>query len=132
MRLSRLPQPARRVRITLTSLVDVVFILLFFFMLASQQLGWRALDLDLAPPAGAARPPPETQDTLRVTLDAEGRLALEGEALVLSELQVRVAAHAPRGPVQVTPLAGVRVDALVRLLDALEPQGARLLLGGGR
>ncbi len=42
----------RRPTIGLTPLIDVVFILLIFFMLASSFLDWR--DIDLAPPTGAA------------------------------------------------------------------------------
>ena len=38
--------PSRRRLISLTPLIDVVFILLIFFMLASSFLDWRAIGLD--------------------------------------------------------------------------------------
>ena len=41
-------KPPTGVMITLTPLIDVVFILLIFFMLASSFIDWRALDLRLA------------------------------------------------------------------------------------
>ena len=39
-------QPMLR-RVSLTALIDVVFILLFFFMLASRPLDWRSIEVDL-------------------------------------------------------------------------------------
>jgi biopolymer transport protein ExbD len=121
---------SRRLRVTLTSLVDVIFILLFFFMLASQQMQWRALDIDLAAAVGGAPAPGAPTRTMHLTLPAEGDVSHEGETLSPTELRDRVARHAASGPVVITPLAGASVDRLVRLLDLLEPTGARLLLGG--
>ncbi|OOC09384.1 ExbD/TolR family protein, partial [Thioalkalivibrio halophilus] len=39
-------RPRRRNLISLTPLIDVVFILLVFFMLASSFLDWRAVELE--------------------------------------------------------------------------------------
>ena len=39
--------PKRKVGISLTPLIDVVFILLLFFMLTSQFIEWRSLDLSI-------------------------------------------------------------------------------------
>ena len=47
------PQGRRRPLISLTPLIDVVFILLVFFMLASSFLDWRSIDLN-APAQAAA------------------------------------------------------------------------------
>src|SRR5690606_18422295 len=44
----------RRSTISLTPLIDVVFILLVFFMLASSFLDWRAIDLRAPGPAAGA------------------------------------------------------------------------------
>lgn len=55
------PAAPMTARVPLTALVDVVFILLFFFMLASRSLDWRVLEIDLgetAIDAGLQAPPP--------------------------------------------------------------------------
>ncbi|MBK6278385.1 MAG: biopolymer transporter ExbD [Gammaproteobacteria bacterium] len=43
--LLRLDPPCPRSRISLTALIDVVFILLLFFMLTTQFTRWRSLDV---------------------------------------------------------------------------------------
>ena len=45
----------KRPLISLTPLIDVVFILLVFFMLASSFLDWRSIDLSTPAAAEAAR-----------------------------------------------------------------------------
>ena len=46
--LLRLDPPCPRSRISLTALIDVVFILLLFFMLTTQFTRWRSLDVPMA------------------------------------------------------------------------------------
>lgn len=123
--------PARRPRIPLTSLVDVVFILLFFFMLASRSADWRGLSLDLSEPAGArAAAPPQQDHAPRILLQAGGALMLDGEAITLEELQQDLSGRGAGAPAVVVPAPGVPVQALIDLLDALTPLGPRLLLSG--
>ncbi|RDL45410.1 biopolymer transporter ExbD [Marinomonas piezotolerans] len=47
----KLEQPRRRQLISLTPLIDVVFILLLFFMLSSSFVAWRTVDTPLAAPS---------------------------------------------------------------------------------
>ncbi|SFD74585.1 biopolymer transport protein ExbD [Thiohalospira halophila DSM 15071] len=60
--------PSRRRLISLTPLIDVVFILLVFFMLASTFMEWRLIDLQIGGEGGGEVDP----SAARVHLTAEG------------------------------------------------------------
>jgi biopolymer transport protein ExbD len=66
------PRPTGRL-ISLTPLIDVVFILLVFFMLASSYLDWRALDLKVSSGVGAAT---AAQRAILISLRADGSVAV--------------------------------------------------------
>ena len=78
----------RRPLISLTPLIDVVFILLVFFLLASSFLDWRAIDLSAPAEAAAGA---SVQGALLVEVREEG-LRLSGEAVSLEDLESRLAA----------------------------------------
>ncbi|WP_420347658.1 ExbD/TolR family protein [Pelagibius sp.] len=112
----------RRALVSLTPLIDVVFILLVFFMLASSFLDWRAIDLS-APArtsAGAAM-----EGALLVEV-LPARLRLSGEVLSIDTLATRVAARAREAPDQrvlVRPAEGVALQRVVQILDRLAAAG---------
>lgn len=118
-------RPPRRPRIALTSLVDVVFILLFFFMLASHFLDWRALPVDLAP-VREAPASPVAAPKLVVVLLADDSLRVGGAPIDRAALLARIDAGRE---LIVVPARGATVQQLVDLLDELAPSGARLRLG---
>jgi biopolymer transport protein ExbD len=112
----------RRALISLTPLIDVVFILLVFFMLASSFLDWRAIDL--AAPARAAAGA-SMQGALLVEVRRDG-VRLSGEAISLHALAARVAAQraaTPERRVLVKPAAGVPLQDAVQVLDRLAQAG---------
>ncbi|MCC2655738.1 MAG: Biopolymer transport protein ExbD/TolR [Panacagrimonas sp.] len=119
------PRPLRRSRVPLTSLVDVVLCLLFFFMLTSQYLDWRVLPVDLAEvaPDGAA------PSALTVLLLADGGLRLGEQPASVTDVIAAIRADAGTRPVMLVPARGVSVQATVDVLDALAPSGARVVLG---
>ncbi len=109
--------------ISLTPLVDVVFILLIFFMLASSFVEWRAIELNAPGPTapGALAP-----GTMLVTVAPEG-LRLGGRSVTLDELAVRVAERlreTPEGKVLVRVREGVALQEAVTVLDRLSALGA--------
>jgi biopolymer transport protein ExbD len=69
-------------------LINVVFLLLIFFMLA----GRLAVSdpFEIAPPRSASEAPAETQDLL-VLVGDDGRLALDGEVMEQAKLKAAVA-----------------------------------------
>ncbi len=112
----------RRARLPLTPLIDVVFILLIFFMLASSFADWRSLRLAVAGPAGGA---PSAEGALLVDLRPEG-LRLGGASVSAEAFEARLAARlegAPDLQVLVRPAPGVDVQDAVALMDRLEALG---------
>jgi biopolymer transport protein ExbD len=113
--------PARSV--PLTPLIDVVFLLLVFFMLASRFLELGSIGLDAAD-AGA---PAAAADAIRVDLGADGRIEVGGAAVGRESLEATLRGllrGRAEGAVVVAPEAAVPVDALVSLLDAVQRSGA--------
>lgn len=102
----RLDITPRRRRLSMTSLIDVIFLLLLFFMLSSTFARQGELPLDLA--MGGAATPPETppafvqlrEDGLRLDAtettpeDLQTELQARGEGLVLLSLGEGVGAQA--------------------------------------
>ncbi len=118
----------RRAVIGLTPLIDVVFILLVFFMLASSFLDWRAIDLK-APAAAVAAAGTGMEGALLVEVRQDG-VRLSGERLSTGALEARVAerlAESPERRIVVRPAAGLELQRVVTVLDALEAAGAREL-----
>ena len=120
------PQGRRRPLISLTPLIDVVFILLIFFMLASSFLDWRSIDLN-APAQAAAGPALEGALLVEIHPD---RLLLSGEAISLELLTSRIAERVEAKPDQrvvVKSAAGVPLQNAVNVLDRLTEAGAAQL-----
>ncbi len=139
---------ARRKRqgplISMTPMIDVLFILLVFFMVTST-----FLDLDMIPLIGGARPGPQSPaqslpDTspapaaapkkaaetggFLVRLGADGRTYVAGQAVdpvaLTAMVSLRVAAR-PSSPIMVLPSGSATTQSLVSLMDALSRAGAR-------
>ena len=111
------PTRARR-KPGLTPLIDVVFLLLVFFMLASRFDVEASLPLVVqAGPAGVG-----TQtDALRVVIGNDDRLWLEDQIVTQQELTT-AAADTDRGAVVATA-PGASLQAIVGALEALEQAG---------
>lgn len=69
----------RKVLISLTPLVDIIFILLVFFMLASSFLDWRSVVLQT--PAQARPNIQKPVKTLRIRLTGEQEIRLDGRKI---------------------------------------------------
>ena len=113
----------RRPLISLTPLIDVVFILLIFFMLASSFLDWRAIDLDA--PVQAAAAAAAAEGALLIEITPNG-LLLAAEPLPLDNLAVRLGerlAVESEQRVLIKPSAGVPLQRTVDVLDRLQAIG---------
>lgn len=132
MRLAR-RRPAGRL-ISLTPLVDVMLILLIFFMVTSSYL-----DLDMIPfsagadapldgsASGSAQSGAADPGALLLRIGADGRVWFRGRAMSEAELTRALAARiaeAPRTPVLVLPSARARAQALVGVMEAAARAGA--------
>jgi len=122
----------RRAVITLTPLIDVVFILLVFFMLASSFMEWRTLELGVARAGGASG----MKGALLVEVGTD-HVRLSGREMT-SEALVRVLADRfrddPDQRVLIKPRAGVALQAAVDLIDRIAAAGGRQVsfVSGGR
>ena len=118
-------------RIGLTPLIDMVFILLVFFMLASNFHDWRAIPVA----SGGSGAGGGMRGALLVEVTPRGA-RLAGEALPLSELAAKLAARREENagvPILIRPRGGVETGALVAVLDRLTAEGLAdlTLVGGG-
>ncbi len=134
--------------ISMTPMIDVLFILLVFFMVTST-----FLDLDMIPLIGGARPGPQSSaqpspeaspesspapaaareraaetGSLLVRLGADGRTYVAGQAVdpvaLTAMVSLRVAVR-PSTPIMVLPSGSATTQSLVSLMDALTRAGAR-------
>lgn len=112
----------RRAVISLTPLIDVVFILLIFFMLASSFLDWRAIDL-AAPGRAAAG---SSMDGALLVEVRPQDLRLSGQQVSLDQLADRIQSRLTERPDQkvlVKPAAGVALQRAIDVLDRLAGAG---------
>jgi biopolymer transport protein ExbD len=121
MQLEAFPGKKRR-GISLTPLIDVVFILLLFFMLSSDFMHWRQISLSSA---NEAESKPDTVMLIRIESDA-GELSHAGKRYALKDLPALSAlvAEDPEAVYAVEAVAGVRTQTLVSVLDQLHKAGA--------
>ncbi len=113
---------SRRTLISLTPLIDVVFILLVFFMLASSFSERRVLHVDVAAPRGAGG---ERSVTV-ITVGSRGALLRDGEPVRLQELAASIARApgvAAEGAWLLRPGPESTVEDLVAVIDGLADAG---------
>ena len=85
-------KPRENVEINLASLIDVVFILLLFFVVTTTFTRETQLKVDL-PEAASGTPPEQTElKQLEVLIAADGAFSLNGKALLESNLSSLMAA----------------------------------------
>ena len=114
----------RRPTIGLTPLIDVVFILLIFFMLASSFLDWR--DIDLAPPTGAAADA-SMEGAFLVEIRAED-VRFAGEPVPLDALAGELSQTTREDDTRrvfLLPAQGVALQRAVSVLEALTSAGVK-------
>jgi len=111
--------------ITMTPLVDVMMILLVFFMVTSSYL-----DLDMMP---MVQPEPEgiasittPAPTLLIRITASGEARLRGQPLTVQSLS-RALQQAPHARVLILPSGGANVQGLVSAIEVATRAGAENL-----
>ena len=115
--------------ISLTPLIDVVFILLVFFMLAASFLDWRSVDLNVSSGVSAATTAPQT---ILISLAADGSVAVGSVAVgsvavaqsaLRSVISARLADNRER-PVVIRAEPGVPLQRAIDTLDLVRTIGA--------
>jgi len=113
----------RRPLISLTPLIDVVFILLVFFMLASSFLDWRSIVLS-AP--GQAVAGGGMEGALLIEVRTDG-LRLSGERVTPEALEARIGERLAEHPDRrclIKPAPGVSLQEVIDILDRVSGAGA--------
>ena len=110
--------------ISLTPLIDVVFILLVFFMLASSYLDWRSVDLTVSSGVGAAT---SAQHAILISLRSDGSISIASRPVAKQSLRSVMAAklagnNEQRVVIRSDP--GVPLQRAVDTLDLLRAIGA--------
>lgn len=121
----RLSAPARRrTRPSLIPLIDVMLVLLFFFMLANTYVDYGRTRLELAP-GGSAAGLGSSPDVMRAVLFDDGQLRI-GDAL-LSPAQA-IAQLRSAKEVQLSPAPGVPLQTLLAGWEQLRAAGLNVQL----
>ena len=117
------PRPSGRL-ISLTPLIDVVFILLVFFMLASSFLDWRTVDLSVSSGVGAET---SAQHAILVSLRSDGSVAVGSEPVAMQTLRSVMTEKLADGSDQLVVIRsdpGVPLQRAVDTLDLVRSIGA--------
>ncbi len=114
---SRHARPVRR--ISLTPLIDIVFILLLFFILETNFLGLGELALNLPPEKEGSE---SRQQALQIQVFADGSLWLAGQSLTIASLSehLAISGYASDTPVVLAVADPVIVQQMVTLVDILD------------
>ena len=117
----------------LTPMIDVVFQLLVFFMVATSFMDpEREIDIEL-PEANAGEPAPESNEDIIINVFADGRLVVSGEDLDAESLLRRLKAaaqHDPKTPVTIRGDGSAQHKDIVSVMAACEQAGLHSLSVG--
>lgn len=112
-------------RVDLTPMIDVVFLLLIFFMISTTFIERPGLEIDL--PVGGAQTIQQNKQEVQVYLAANGDIYLNQERVALSELLSSLRTYTPQQTKKMTFLLMADKNALhgrvVELMDAAKQSG---------
>ena len=107
-------------RLALTSMLDVIFLLLCFFVTVSVFSQWESEITIKLPSATTAEEPDRLPGEIIVNLDKGGKVTVNGKALELKDLEARLARVAKFYPDQAVIIRAdkdVRYELLVGVID---------------
>ena len=115
--------------ISLTPLIDVVFILLLFFMLSSNFTRWHQINVQSATSSES-----QTLELRIVKIESnQGELSFKGRRLVINDANAiqQLVAENKQATFVITVVEGIKIQVMVTLLDQLKQAGAtRVSLAG--
>ena len=119
-------QSRRRVSLDKSPLLDVVFLLLIFFLVTTTFMPDASMDLEL--PESTTATQSEIAATV-VTVGEDGGVQIDGDSVSMQELERTIAALLPEEREKITVRADARVDygVIVRIIDALRNAGVDAL-----
>lgn len=123
------PDDAAEASFDLTPMIDVIFLLIIFFMLSSQFASTEARPVDLPKEPGMETSESAAEAKLLIDIDRDGAYSVMGESVTLESLSRMASPHATASGSTVRSAVVVRADrscpasALNRLADSLAGSG---------
>jgi len=111
---------SRAPQLALTSMLDVIFLLLCFFVTVSVFSQWEGEISIQLPSAATGEEPDRLPGEIVVNLAKDGKVSVNGKVLALADLQARLARIAkfyPGQPVIIRADKEVRYETLVGVID---------------
>lgn len=111
---------SRPAALALTSMLDVIFLLLCFFVTASVFSQWESEISIQLPAAATAEQPSRLPGEIIVNLAKNGEVTVNGKMLALSDLESRLARISkfyPGQPVIIRADRDVKYESLVKVID---------------
>lgn len=129
----RLPEETgKRPLVSLTPLIDVVFILLIFFMLTSSFLKWEHIELGLKQAVSVVSDKPEST-LIRINDDGDYRLNGKPADLAAIAKHIESAVEAEREhAIVLEPKEGVVLQSVMIVMDAVRAAGGQNVSLGKR
>ncbi len=124
MLVHRLKRPRYAVQTPLTSLIDIVFLLLVYFLLTTNFMVDEGVDIKL-PQASASKP--QTQEEITIHVDARGQAFLENREMSLNELFQRLQEKIGTEPDRLVVIKADRsvvLNQVVAVMDGAKAAGA--------
>lgn len=120
-----LHSPIEEVQVQIIPLIDVIFCILTFFLLAALQFTrQQAINVDL--PKATTGTPPLFQSRLIVSLDSSGQIFVEKNPVALDQLSQTLQAYFQTNPLGTVVLNASRSSSyndVIQLLDAMRQVG---------
>lgn len=102
---------------SMSSLTDIIFLLLIFFMLTSGLVAPNALNLKL-PGSSNSKIPPSSSRLDNVSISESGTYYINGKRIALEELDSRLSRLADRDEsIIISPDSGTPVENVVAIMD---------------
>ncbi|MDA0821584.1 MAG: biopolymer transporter ExbD [Proteobacteria bacterium] len=121
------PPREEEVDVNLTPLIDVVFLLLIFFMVSTTFI--RESEIELTLPEASAEVREDPIDVIEVAIDANGRFFVNGNALINTQLATIKQALIDVRPAEAEPVVIISADAgathqtVITVMDAARQVG---------
>ncbi len=121
-------QEDEETQINLTPMLDVVFIMLIFFIVTATFI--QEVGLDMTPPDPSVTPPPPDPDKVSIVVQIDNRDRFRISQRFVDRRAVRpmierMSAENPEAPVVIVPHEDSSTDALVHVYDSARLAGVR-------
>ena len=118
----------RQIELSITPLIDIVFLLLIFFMLTSHFLLDEGIKIDL-PPARTSEV--ESTRDLVIFLESDGRILFQDQVVRIEDIESLLSAELQQDPGQTVMIRADRaviLEKAVGIMDAVKASGASRMM----